>query len=546
MADVPSNFKKISSSDSLTESVKSKYIKGYSVDNLNLDAYDPYHTTDAKEEEFWGVDGKTVQRVNDDDTYTFKRGLYTQYGLRQTDFWYEDPFIPSFELFFNENSPFFNEKQEEPNCLRYFINKYSGIDPTGYNNRLDLWTEFKKVFFKIFEKDLNDNQNRNIQNKPYYITKIAGLNNLNKKMIKYNEDKITITMNEDISMIAWYLSELYNNISYSYRNQRFMFPENLLRFDMTIKINDMRIFQMPNSNNISSSTVPVDPNYSGKNIKYNLSPKSQIIYTLHDCNFNFFESKNYGDDLEIGGYGVGTPTPSSLSFDIFFKSVTRYSKYPLIENGYSINAWGDSLYTKNNEAGDKGTKQSYYNDLERIKNETEPIQKSYTTKNVSSAKDYVYNQGSFSLESDLRQDRVKTNNLAYDDYLNQVQKSNKNKNDINLGAITPKTNLLNDLIEKSKRTIVSQGVNYLYNVEDKISQLRGGVVNDLLDQFRKATTINKIEPDNVYNPDFNNQVSVENLGKNIASRLLNDLENTVKQTGNFLQDSITPNFIKKL
>ncbi len=49
-------------------------------------------------------------------------------------------------------------------------------------------------------------------------------------MIKYNEDKITITMNEDVSMIAWYLSELYNNISYSYRNQRFMFPENLLRF----------------------------------------------------------------------------------------------------------------------------------------------------------------------------------------------------------------------------------------------------------------------------------------------------------------------------
>jgi hypothetical protein len=544
MADISPSFKKISADDSLKESVKSKYIKGYSIDNQNLDAYDPYHTTDAKNEEFWSVDGKSVQRVNDDDTYTFKRGLYTQYGLRQNDFWYEDPFIPSFEIFFNENSPFFNDKSE-PNCLRYFIGKYSQIDPTGYNNRLDLWQEFKKVFFKIFEKDLQDNQNRNIQNKPYYITKISGLNNLNKKMIKYNEDKITITMNEDVSMIAWYLSELYNNISYSYRNQRFMFPENLLRFDMTIKINDMRIFQVPNSNNTSSPNVPVDSNYTGKNIKYNLSPKSQIIYTLHDCNFNFFESKNYGDDLEIGGYGVGTPTPSNLSFDIFFKSVTRYSKYPLIENGYSINAWGDSLYTKNNESGDKGTKQNYYNDLDRIKNETEPTQKSYNTRNISSAKDYVYNQSSFSLETELRQDRVKTNNIAYEDYLNQTQKTKKNNADVNLGAITPKTNLLNDLFEKSKRTITSQGVNYLYNVENRISQLRGEIVNDLLDQFRKKTTINKIEPDNVYEPGFNNNIKLENVGKSMASSLLNDLENTIKQTGNFLQDSVTPNFLKK-
>jgi hypothetical protein len=544
MADISPSFKKISADDSLKESIKSKYIKGYSIDNQNLDAYDPYHTTDAKNEEFWGVDGKSVQRINDDDTYTFKRGLYTQYGLRQNDFWYEDPFIPSFEIFFNENSPFFNDRSE-PNCLRYFIDKYSQIDPTGYNNRLDLWQEFKKVFFKIFEKDLQDNQNRNIQNKPYYITKISGLNNLNKKMIKYNEDKITITINEDVSMIAWYLSELYNNISYSYRNQRFMFPENLLRFDMTIKINDMRIFQVPNSNNTSSPTVPVDSNYTGKDIKYNLSPKSQIIYTLHDCNFNFFESKNYGDDLEIGGYGVGTPTPSNLSFDIFFKSVTRYSKYPLIENGYSINAWGDSLYTKNNESGDKGTKQNYYNDLDRIKNETEPTQKSYNTKNISSAKDYVYNQSSFSLETELRQDRVKTNNIAYEDYLNQTQRTKKNNTDINLGTITPKTNLLNDLFEKSKRTITSQGVNYLYNVENRISQLRGEIVNDLLDQFRKKTTINKIEPDNVYDPGFNNNIKLENVGKSMASSLLNDLENTIKQTGNFLQDSVTPNFLKK-
>jgi hypothetical protein len=70
-----------------------------------------------------------------------------------------------------------------------------------------------------------------------------------------------------------------------------MFPENVIRFDMTIVINEMRNFQNPESDNISSDTNNVNPNYSGKNIKYKLSPKSQIVYTLHDCTFDFFESQ---------------------------------------------------------------------------------------------------------------------------------------------------------------------------------------------------------------------------------------------------------------
>ena len=111
-----------------------RYIKGYAQDsaiealanslNINkglfkqvlgledkkLDVYDPYHTSDAKKEEFWfdnsgdvPLDGGVVQQLYDEDTNTFKRALYSQHGFRQNDFWYEDPFIPSFELFFDEN-----------------------------------------------------------------------------------------------------------------------------------------------------------------------------------------------------------------------------------------------------------------------------------------------------------------------------------------------------------------------------------------------------------------------------------------------------------
>lgn len=495
-----------SSAINKSKSSSAKYISGYAQDsaiealanslNINkglfrqvfgledkkIDLYDPYHTTDAKKEDFWYdsngdslVDGKEVQKKVDDDTNTFKRALYSEYDFRQNDFWYEDPLIPAFEIFFDDNSPLFKgddfiDSVADKNSLKYFIKQYMSIDPTGYSNRFALWSEFSKVFFKIFEKDLKDNKNRNISNKAYFITKIAGLEFLNKKLTNYGEDKITITMNEDVSMIAWYLTELYNNIVYSYKNKRFMFPENVIRFDMTIKINEMRNFQMPQSNNPYSENVPVDKNYSGKNIKNVISPKSQIVYTLHDCTFNFFESRNYGNEIEIGGYGTGAATtPATLSFDINYKSVTRYSNFPLIKNSLKINPWETELYTTDLNNTEQGTKHNYYDNLDRISAENTTDKKGY----------------------------------------------------------------LNKLLGKAAQTVVNQGLNYMDNLESKLRDVRGGAVNGLLTQFRSATSINKIEPDNVYNTDFNDRASIKNAGKQIASGLLNDLESTVRNAANF-------------
>lgn len=456
------------------------------LENKKLDSYDPYHTSDAKIEEFWyndrdtKVDGKTIQSQYDEDTNLFKRGLYSNPelgGYRQTDYWYEDPFYPTFELFFDNNSPLFVgyespiEQNITNNSLKSFISKYQSID-TGYIQRYNIWQEFNKVFFKIFEKKINyDSNNRNRNNKSYYITKIAGLENLIKKITNYGEDKISITLNEDVSMFAYYLSELYNNLVYSYRNKRFMFPENVIRFDLTILINDIRIFQMPQSKNQGSTNVPANPNYiDNKNIGYAISPKSTIIYTLHDCTFNFFESKNYQNEIEIGGYGGGPSySPQSITFDIFYKSVTRSSTFPLIKNSLSIDAWQSSLYTEGNNNSNKGTNSKYFQDLKRINNENVPQSKSF----------------------------------------------------------------LNNLLAKGTQTVVNAAANYADNLETKLREVRGSAVNGLLQQFRNTTNINKIEPDNVYSPDFNNRISVKNLGSQVASGLLNELENTVKRSANF-------------
>jgi hypothetical protein len=201
-------------------------------------------------------------------------------------------------------------------------------------------------------------------------------------------------MNEDISMVAWYISELYKNLVYSYKNQRFMFPENVIRFDMNIKINDMRNFQIPLNNNRSSETVPIDPSYiDNKQIKNILSPKSQIVYTLHDCTFNFFESKNYDDEMEIGGYGIAVAnTPKTLSFDINYKSVTRYSNFPLIHSQYykakdgegslKISPWENKLAEAS--IAEEGTLHNYYDNIDRIKINT-PLKDKGNSKSASPA-----------------------------------------------------------------------------------------------------------------------------------------------------------------
>jgi hypothetical protein len=453
---------------------KGLFKQAFGLEDKKLDAYDPYHTQDAKREEFWyddsqnQIDGKEVQKEYDSDTDTFKRALYSEFGFRSSDFWYEDPFLPSFELYFDEDSPFFTESTSASNGILDFYNKYQIIDTT-YSDRIGLWREFKNVFFKIFETTLQNNSNRGQKSKSYYITKIAGLNNLNKKIIKYGEDKITITLNEDVSMVAYYLSELYNNIIYSYKNQRYMFPDNVLRFNMIIKINDMRNFQTPQSND------SLKDGYEN-----NIAPKSKILYTLHDCNFNFFQSRNYGDDLEIGGYGAAVNnSPQVMTFEIIYKSVTRTSDFPLIataysqnsekKNSYSLHPWDKNLMTEYGVSQDIGSVQDYFNDIDRIKQTTPTESKGF----------------------------------------------------------------FNQLLSKAAQTVSNAGLNYMDNLESKLRDVRGSAVNSLLSQFRTNTVFNKIEPDNVYLPNFNDRASVENFGKQVASGLLNDLESTVRDATNF-------------
>jgi len=446
--------------------MQSRFGQLFGFENKEIDPYDPYTISGAKKEVWWKDEngdpmvGRVLFPKIDEDVNTFRNILFNDFNNDPYE-QYEDPLILGFKVGFNPNSPFFNgstvgdDISSSPfNSIRYFFDKYgfggdAPIDEIA--TRYEWYLEFKRKLFTIFEKNITEGQP--VYNKPYYINKISGLNNLNKKIIKYGDDKLTITLNEDVRMIAWYLSELYNNLVYSYKNKRYMIPENLLRFDMNIQISDMRNHIFP-----TGKLQPELREDQNKLFKYEISPKSTIMFTLHDCSFNFFNSYNFSDDIIQAGYGASMPSQSELQFDIIYKSVTRWSTFPFLDGGTEINPWENTIDSK------------YFKELEIIKSEsTSPTPKGFWNSKLSSV----------------------------------------------------------------AQTVANAGLNYLDNLETRLREERGKFVESSLNEFRNWTTINKIEPDNVYSPDFNNRLSLKNAGKALASDLLNDLEGDVRNITNF-------------
>lgn len=482
------------------QAIQAKYVKGYDSESFleniigentlfglekkELDPYDPYTESDAKKETFWGdyiddkdktASGRALFEILDKDVSKFRNILNSNRGENDSDYIYEDsyeePLMLGFEIFFDTNSPlFYDDTTTHKNSIKYFLEKYGNFNVNGDNisiddikNRHDQWKEFKNRIFSIFERTTTEGNK--ISTKPYYINKIVGLNKLNKKIITYGEDKLTITLNEDVRMISWYISELYNTLVYSYQNKRMMFPENLLRFNLNIRISDIRNFTMPFTETITKTDKIKESTKIQKNIKYKKSPKSTIMYTLHDCSFDFFNSYNFADDLTMAGYGASLPNRSELNFDIIYKSVTRWSNFPLLKNKFTI------------------TKQTKINPWNK------------------------------KIDYELWQEREKI----------ELDKSTN----------IPHKSYWNDRLTNIGQTVVNAGLNYLDNLETRLREERGNFVEKSLQNFREWTTINKIEPDNVYYPEFNNKLNLKNAGKALASDLLNDLEDEVRGITNF-------------
>jgi len=269
-----------------------------------------------------------------------------------------------------------------------------------------------------------------------------------------------------------------------------MIPEHLLRFDLHIKIYDIRKFRNLNSKYNKDKSIGKDNN------PYILQEnQSVIIYVLHDCNLNFFNSKNISNDILVAGYNIGMPSISNLSFDIFFKSVSKRMEAKLRPNSLTIHNKEKALFKLDN-----------INDRQYFSNQ----------KNDDSLADYDM-QNLFKYNPSEVSKEFTTASLY------------KKPNIIESG--------INTLVDKVKNTVIQ-----------KIKEKRNELINRFFGQIEDKTQIKKRIPEgNVYDDSYRNQSRID--VNSLKSRVINDVENyknSVIQEGKLGLNNLVSNFDKKI
>jgi len=248
-----------------------------------------------------------------------------RYGLHKYDeSVFEDPTYLGFTLEMDENSALFTQ-------VLPFLEKHSATR-AEMQARIPVYNEFVNRVKSVFnsQESVASPEQRNQFIKQHYINNISGLSNLAKKFNRWREDRLDIELYEDISLSTTYLAYLYNNLVYSYENGRVIIPENLLKFNLRIKISEIRnltsIRQLKSTDATDQAIVNA--------LKHNVTC---IVYKLFDCEFDFVNSLPFDDTISQAGIGQNLPSESIVPMGIFYKSVGRHIYAPLISNSISMN-----------------------------------------------------------------------------------------------------------------------------------------------------------------------------------------------------------------
>lgn len=248
-----------------------------------------------------------------------------RYGLHKyNNSVFEDPTYLGFAVELDEDSALFTQ-------VLPFLEKHS-TTRTEMQARIPVYNEFVNRVKMIFnsQESVSSPDQRSHFIKQHYINSISGFSKLARKFNRWREDRLDIELYEDISLTSTYLAYLYNNLIYSYENGRIIIPENLLKFNLRIKVSEIR-----NLTSISKlkSTEATDQAIVNA-LKFNVTC---IAYKLFDCEFDFVNSQPFDDTIAQAGIGQNLPSESILNMGIFFKSSSYQIYAPLIPNSISIN-----------------------------------------------------------------------------------------------------------------------------------------------------------------------------------------------------------------
>jgi hypothetical protein len=224
----------------------------------------------------------------------------------------EDPTILGVDLRLNsQTSPLLNQNIES--FIKAFGTTYNEI-----SSRENLLYRFREQLFKFIPTDLTADASYR-RAKAFYLQSVTGLDKLveaggpdPKYFIDYGKDVITLEFLEDVSQNMGYLSALYKTLSYSKISGKEMIPPNLLKFDIDIKITEMRNYKR----NIKDPKNP-------KRIDSFNDRISTYYYTLYECQF-IFDKMPHGD--MVANSKIDVLENFKLSFTYKFATM-RFLKY---------------------------------------------------------------------------------------------------------------------------------------------------------------------------------------------------------------------------
>lgn len=195
----------------------------------------------------------------------------------------DDPTILGVDMRLNtQNSPLLNQ------AIISFIKAF-GTTYNEISSRENMLYRFREQLFKFIPSDLTADASYK-RAKNYYLQSVTGLDKLveaggpeARYFIDYGKDIITLEFLEDVSQNMGYLSSLYKTLSYSKISGKEMIPPNLLKFDIDIKVTEMRNYKR-------NVTDPKNP----KRVDSYNDRISTYYYTLYECQF-LFDKMPHGD-----------------------------------------------------------------------------------------------------------------------------------------------------------------------------------------------------------------------------------------------------------
>lgn len=236
----------------------------------------------------------------------------------------EDPTILGYTVKFDfENSPLFdlvNYNNDSPTAQEFvslYQNEYPEMSECIANLKV-----VRDMCQQIFESGeslsgLAYQKNR----KQHYILSIDGIQKLDNPFVDFKEDELKVTLNEDVRLYTNKLAFAYRNLSFSKAYGKKLIPENLLRFNMYIKISDQRTF----TRNMGEKDALRDAMRNAY---------SRIIYELKDCEMSFENS--LPNEMTMGSTGAGAVDTgfAKVIMKIKYRKVNRIFYSAMFDNDF--------------------------------------------------------------------------------------------------------------------------------------------------------------------------------------------------------------------